>query len=381
MSEQFDVIVLGVGAMGSATIYQLAGRGLRVLGLEQFEMAHDRGSSHGLSRIIRLAYFEHPSYVPLLKRAYGLWRDLEKDTAQKLLHVTGSIDAGEIFASSLQSCRIHSLAHEVLSSDELADRFPAYQLPAGTRALFQPEGGFLEPEKCIKAYVELAGLRGAVVHEGEAVMEWRECSDGVEVRTAKGDYFANRLVITAGAWVSKMIPSLKNVAVPERQVVAWLQPKRPEWFVPERFPVFNLRLAEGHYYGFPEHDGAGFKFGRYHHRHEVVDPDTMRRDADDDDERMLRGFANRYFPAGSGEALVMQTCLFTNTQDEHFILDFVEGSQRVIVGSPCSGHGFKFASVMGEILADLATKGETAHDISLHRLSRLSKAAVDGASF
>jgi sarcosine oxidase len=381
MNEHYDVIVVGAGAMGSATIYQLSSRGTKVLGLDQFEVPHDRGSSHGLTRIIRLAYFEHPSYVPLLKRAYELWRELEWAAGNKLLHITGSIDAGEIFESSLQSCRLHGLPHEILTSAELTARFPAFQLPPGTMALFQPEGGFLEPETCISAHVKLARTHGASVHEREPVLNWRETTDGVEVQTVSATYSAKRLVITAGAWIAKLVPQLQDVAVPERQVVAWMQPLCPNLFTIANFPVFNLRLEEGHYYGFPEHNEPGFKFGRYHHRHETVDPETMNREADAEDERLLRHFATRYFPAGAGPTLALQTCLFTNTPDEHFILDFLAGSQRVIVGSPCSGHGFKFSSVIGEILADLAQYGETTHDIALHRLARFRTEPVYSEGF
>jgi sarcosine oxidase len=369
----YDAIVVGAGAMGSAAIYHLAARGLKVLGLEQFEIPHERGSSHGLSRIIRLAYFEHPSYVPLLRRAYELWRDLQRESGEQLLHITGSIDAGKIFEDSLKSCILHSLPHEILTAAELRTRFPAYRLPQGTMALFQPEGGFLVPEVCVSAHLNLARRRGATIHFGEAVLGWEESTDGVTVATAHANYRAKRLVVTAGAWVGKLVPQLREVAVPERQVVAWLQPYAPELYQADRFPVFNLRLEDGHYYGFPEHGRPGFKFGRYHHRHETVDPDTMAREANVEDEAILRGFAERYFPDGAGSTLAMQTCIFTNTPDEHFILDFSPGSEQVIIGSPCSGHGFKFSSAIGEILADLTEQRTTRHDISMHGIARFTE--------
>jgi len=236
------------------------------------------------------------------------------------------------------------------------------------------------PEACISAYVDLAKQRGAEVHEEETVLDWCEVADGVEVHTARTTYTAKKLVVTAGAWLSKLVPELTRIAVPERQVVAWLQPLEPGLFTLNNFPVFNLRLEGGHYYGFPEFGGSGFKLGRYHHRHEAVDPDTTDRDANVTDERLLRNIAERYFPTGAGPTLAMETCLFTNTPDEHFILDFLRGSRRVIVGSPCSGHGFKFSSVIGEILADLVQNGETTHDISLHRLRRFNHAGLYTAS-
>jgi len=260
----------------------------------------------------------------------------------------------------------------VMTSAELHARFPAYRLPNDTMALFQPDGGYLTPEACIAAHIQAAQKFGAEVHPREQVLNWSESPSGVKVRTSRGTYFAGHLVITAGAWISKLLPQLSRTAIPERQVVAWLRTKSPELFAPARFPVFNLRLDEGHCYGFPEHGRTGFKLGRYHHRHEEVDPDTMDRTANEVDEQLLRSFAERYFPDGGGPALAMQTCLFTNTPDEHFILDFHPECSRVIIGSPCSGHGFKFSSVIGEILADLAQTGQTRHDISMHRMARFT---------
>ena len=364
------VIVIGVGAMGSAVIYHLAKRGFEVLGLDQFDVPHDRGSSHGFTRIIRLAYFEHPSYVPLLMRAYQLWRELQADISSQLLWITGSLDIGEVFESSRRSCELHSLPHEVLTAAEIGRRFPGYRLPSDLMGLFQSEGGFLVPEACVSAHLMLAGRLGAEVHGREAVQGWDEHQDGVRVRTARSTYEADTLVITAGAWIAKLVPDLTGITVPERQVLAWLQPKSPALFQRSKFPVFNLRVKEGHFYGFPEFGVPGFKFGRYHHRYQKVDPDTMKREADGEDEYLLRDFAARYFPEGAGPTLALHTCLFTNTPDEHFLLDFHPDSPRVILGSPCSGHGFKFSSVVGEILADLVQLGKSSLDISMHRFKR-----------
>ena len=364
------VIVVGMGAMGSAATYHLAKRGYQVLGVDRFDIPHAFGSSHGITRIIRLAYFEDPSYVPLLKRAYELWRALETEYASKLLWITGSLDLGEVFEDSRRSCEEHALAHEVLTSQEISHRFPAYHLPQGMMGLFQPEGGFLLPEACISAHLMLATRLGAVVHGRETVLGWEEKNGIIQLQTTKSVYEADFLVLTAGAWISKLVPAFSKIAMPERQVLAWLQPRRPAMFQRSQFPVFNLRVDEGHFYGFPEFGVPGFKFGRYHHRSQKVDPDTMQREADDEDERLLREFAGRYFPDGAGPTLALHTCLFTNTPDEHFILDFHPGSRQVIVGSPCSGHGFKFSSVIGEILADLVQCGETPRNISMHRLAR-----------
>jgi sarcosine oxidase len=376
-SGRYDAIVVGVGGMGSATSYYLARRGKRVLGLERFGIPHSMGSSHGHTRIIRLAYYEHPSYVLLLKRAYELWREIQRIASERLLHITGSIDAGPedswVFKGSWESCKLHDLPHEILTGAELHRRFPGYHLPADHLALVQPEGGFLTPEKCIVSYVMAAQALGAEIHGHERVFEWRPLEGGVRVRTDRGVYEADKLVITAGAWDGELLDVLEGLAVPERQVLAWLQPTRPEYFRPDAFPVFNLLVDEGRFYGFPVHGVPGFKFGKYHHLEEKVDPETVDREAHDYDERLLRDFAERYFPDGCGPTMDLQTCMFTNTPDNNFIIDMHPEYDQVSFASPCSGHGYKFASVIGEIMADLADTGITRHDVTLFRLDRLTR--------
>jgi sarcosine oxidase len=371
----FDAIVIGVGAMGSAALYHLARRGQRVLGLEQFDIPHEKGSSHGFTRIIRLPYYEDPSYVPLLYRAFELWREAQQASGYQLLHVTGSIDAGPadstVFLGALRSCELYSLKHEILDSAALTRRFPGYRVPRNVMALLQPDGGFLVPETSISAHVMLAQSLGAEIHAREPVMGWEPTADGVQVRTGQGWYKASRLVLTAGAWMGKLAPALCGLAIPERQVLAWFQPLRPDLFTPERFPVFNLMIEEGRYYGLPVYGVPGFKVGRYHHRHQNVDPDLLDRSCSYEDEQILRSFAMRCFPDGAGPTMALRACLFTNTPDEHFVIDLHPELSQVVLASPCSGHGFKFASVIGEILADLAICGDTHHDIRLHRLQRL----------
>jgi sarcosine oxidase len=375
-AERYDAIVVGVGAMGSATLYHLARRGRRVLGLERFDVPNAMGSSHGETRIIRLAYYEDPSYVHLLRRAYEVWRELEALAGEQLLHITGALDGGPpsswVFEGSLRSCREHDLPHEVLSATELARRHPAWRLPPETMAVFQPDGGFLLPERCVVAFVRAALTAGARVHAREQVVGWEPTTDGVRVVTTRTTYAADRLVITAGAWNTHLLPFLGDLLVPERQVVAWLQPHRPELFTPDRFPVFNLLVDEGRFYGFPVHGGPGFKFGRYHHLQERVDPETFDREPRPEDEALLREFSSRYAPDGDGPTLRLSTCMFTNTPDRHFLIDVHPEAPQVCFASPCSGHGFKFASVIGEIMADLAVDGGTRHDIGLFRLRRFA---------
>ena len=370
----YDAIVLGVGGMGSASLYHLARRGLRVLGLEQYDIPNEMGSSHGVTRIIRRAYYEDPSYVPLLSRSYQLWRELEAVSGESLLVTTGSIDAGpegsQVFEGSRHSCQLHNLPYEVLESRDVTSRFPGYRLPADSLAVLQPDGGFLLSERCIVAHVEGALEQGAEVHGREQALGWEPTGEGVEVRTNKGRYRSRKLVVCAGAWTGKLLPQLSFLAVPERQVLAWIQPSRPELFQPNTFPVFNILVEEGKYYGFPAYGIPGFKVGRFHHLQQQADPDTMDREARAEDEEVLRSFTSRYFPDAAGPTLSLKTCIFTNSPDEHFILDFHPEYPQVAIAAGFSGHGFKFCSVVGEIMADFVEHGGTAHNLDLLRLSR-----------
>jgi sarcosine oxidase len=259
----------------------------------------------------------------------------------------------------------------VLESAALAARFPGYRLPEDTMSVFQPEGGFLLSERCIVAHVSTALAAGAEVHARESVMEWSVTAGGaIRVKTDRGTYETSRLVVTAGAWAGQLVPGLETLAVPERQVLGWFQPIRPELFTPDRFPVFNLAVDEGRYYGFPVFGIPGFKIGRYHHLEEATSPEAMNRHVDDRDEQVLRAAIGRYFPDAYGPTMTLRTCLFTNSPDEHFILDSSPQQNEVILAAGFSGHGFKFASVIGEVLADLALDGHTGHDISMFALSR-----------
>jgi sarcosine oxidase len=371
----YDVIVIGVGGMGSAAAYHLAARGARVLALEQFGIPHDLGSSHGFSRIIRLAYWEHPDYVPLVRRAYDLWRALEVASRDRLLVVTGSIDAGVPDAANVAgaraACARFGIRYEELESAAVTMRFGGYRLPTDTVAIYQPDGGFLVPEHCIVAHVALARQHGAVVHEHEPVVGWDAGDAGVRITTSVGTYTAAHLVVTAGAWTGSLVRRVRSALTPERQVMLWTQPRRPALFEIGVFPVFYINMPDGPFYGFPSHDDRGFKIGRYHHRREAVDPDTVDRTCSPEDEAVLRDGIRRYFPEADGPTLAMKACLFTNTPDEHFLIDRLDGSRRVSIAAGFSGHGFKFCSVVGEVLADLALDGGTRHEIARFALARL----------
>ncbi|ADB58925.1 Sarcosine oxidase [Haloterrigena turkmenica DSM 5511] len=372
---RYDVIVIGVGGMGSATAAHLADRGSDVLGLERYDVPNTMGSSHGITRIIRRAYYEHPSYIPLVERAYELWDDLADETGRDVIHRTGSIDAGPpdniVFEGSLRSCEEHDIPHEVLTSAEVAERFPGYDLPEGYKALYQPDGGFVVPEQAIVGHVETAQAAGAEVRARERVLEWESTSDeGVRVETDRGTYEAENMVLAAGAWNYKFADVLEDLAVPERQVLGWFQPDRPSTFEPENFPVWNLKVPEGRFYGLPIYDVPGFKIGKYHHRDKQVDPDDYEREPNREDERLLREVTENYFADAAGTTMRLATCMFTNSPDEHFILDTLPEHPQVAVGAGFSGHGFKFASVIGEILADLAIDGDTDHPVDMFRFDR-----------
>ena len=384
--NRFNTIVIGVGTMGSAACYYLARRGQRVLGLERFDIPHDMGAHHGFTRIIRLPYYEHPSYVMLLKRAYELWRDIQGRYGQPLLYTNGSLDIGPadswVFKGALRSAMEYELEHEVLTGLELAKRFPGYQLPHDIMALYQPEGGFLVPEQCVLGYVFEAMKHSAEIHGREPVLHWEPLprGEGVRVHTERAIYEADSLVITAGAWNDSMLGFLRGLAVPERQALGWFQPLRPEYFTHEAFPVFNLLVDEGRYYGFPVHGVPGFKIGKYHHLEERGSADELARTVGPEDEAILRDCVARYFPMAAGQIMTLKSCFFTNAPDGHFLIDLHPDYPQVSYASACSGHGFKFGSVIGEILADLAQYRQTRHNIELFTHDRFKGQSSHGFS-
>ncbi len=373
--RNFDVIVIGVGAMGSACAYQLAGRGLRVLGLEQFGIPHALGSSHGFSRMIRLAYYEHPDYVPLLLRAYELWDELERESGQKLLHITGGVYMGgpgsEVVSGSIQAARMHGLPHEVLDRKQIADRFRMFELPDDFSGIFEPRAGFLHPERVVAAFAEQAMRRGAELHGQEPVVEWSADSHGVKVRTVRETYHADRLIIAGGAWSGRLLSDLGIELLVTRQIMGWVWPRQPELFELGKFPVWAIDHADGGmHYGFPMMpDNPGFKIA-FHARGAPADPDRVIRDLLPGDEATFRDALTRYLPAADGPLLAMRVCLYTNSPDSHFIIDRHPHHQRVTFACGFSGHGFKFASAIGEVLADLAMRGTTRLPIDFLKLKR-----------
>ncbi len=374
-SSSYDVIVLGLGGMGSAAAASLAKRGQRVLGFDLHERQHKHGSSHGVSRIIREAYFEAPEYVPIVQRAYTLWRELEQETGRFLLTTTGGLVFGtpdsEFVRGSLASAKLHDLPYEYLNAVEVSERFPGFRLTDDLVAVYEPNAGYLKPEGCMLAHCHVASRHGAELHFEEGVREWSASDAGVRVKTDKAEYDADRLVIAAGPWASQVMADLGLPLSVRRVVNVHFRPDQPENFRAKNFPVYLFQVPEGDYYGFPIFPGRGLKIGR-HDIGEQTTPDTIRRDVDATEIKMLREVLDRYMPGASGMVKETLTCMYTDTPDSHFIVDLHPEHRNVAIACGFSGHGFKFASAIGEILGDLVTDGETKHDIGFLSLERFA---------
>ncbi len=353
----YDVIVIGVGGMGSATVYQLARSGCRVLGLEQFTVPHAFGSSHGSTRIIRLAYSEGPQYVPLLRAAYRYWRELEEVSGESILVVTGGLDIGPPDSpkveNSRRSCLEHGIPFEELDGAEVNRRFPGYRIPESLRAIYQADAGYVRSEVAIRAHAAAARELGAEIVTESPVRRWEKRASGFRVETASGTYEAGKLVFTAGAWAGRLVPELAPLCQPERQTMLWTEPLNPAPFEPERFPIFVLQAPLGRYYGFPSDRGEGFKIGKYHLRVQPVpDPDRLDRECSPEDEAGVREGIAAYFPQANGPTRRMVACMFTTSPDEHFILDRHPAMDDAFIAAGFSGHGYKFCSVIGRVMAD-----------------------------
>ncbi len=373
----YDVIVIGLGGMGSAAAYQLAQRGQRVLGIERFTPAHAQGSSHGRSRIIRQAYFEDPAYVPLLQRSYELWEALARDSGHDVLTITGGLMLGastsQTVTGSLRSARAYNLAHEVLDAADIRRRFPAFVPGNDDVALYEARAGFVHPELSVWAHVQLALHHGADLHFGEQVLHYTSDDRGVTVKTTRGTYHAGRLVLTPGPWAPQLMAELALPLSVTRQTLYWFEPTHgTDPFAIGTFPIYIWELDDGdQIYGFPfQPEVPGVKIG-FFYRGPVVDPDAVNRIVTDDAVAGMRAAIAARIPQLNGALVNTATCLYTEVPDHHFIIAPHPERPNVIIGSPCSGHGYKFCSVVGEILADLAIHGETHHPIALFDPARL----------
>jgi sarcosine oxidase len=376
-ARSYDAVVVGLGAMGSATLFHLARRGARVVGIEQFEQGHSLGSSHGDSRIIRETYFEHPLYVPLVQRAHELWRELEDISGEILMRINGGLmigpPEGSVITGTLRSAREHDLPHEILSGVQVRDRFPLFQLDPNLAAVFDPKAGYLDPDACNRAHIQAARSLGAIARFEEPVLEWSAGPDGIRVTTRVGSYQAGKLVLAGGGWNGALASGLALPLAVERQAVFWLEPGRNADYAADRFPIYAYEYMPGHIcYGFPRLP-RGVKASVMHSGEIVARPEDVRRAVTDDDIDSLRAALRPVLPAlAAAPVRERTTCLFTNTPDHDFIIDWHPLHPNVLVSSPCSGHGFKFASAVGELQADLLIDGRTKFDLTPFRVSRFS---------
>lgn len=385
-----DVIVLGLGGMGSAALYHLARRGLRALGLEQFGLAHDRGSSHGDTRIIRTAYFEHPDYVPLLRRARAEWEALQRESGAALLTRSGLLLAGRpegvVIPGVRRSAAEHRLPIESLSVAEARERFPGLRIEDGFEVLYEADAGFLHVERCVRTHVERALACGATVRTQAEVLEW-SADDGaaggprVTVRTAGETFEARALVIAAGPWSGRLVRELGLPLTVRRKVQLWFPTDNPAHRLAAGFPAFCFDTADGFFYGFPALDDAEpgerggparthtasaalMKIAEHSGDERVTDPSAIDRGLHPRDVERVAAFAGRCLPGVSAAPVRHSVCMYTMTPDEHFIVDLHPRHRNVALAAGFSGHGFKFASVVGSILADLAERGATAEPIA-----------------
>ncbi|MEM1257138.1 MAG: N-methyl-L-tryptophan oxidase [Bacteroidota bacterium] len=370
INSHYDVIVIGVGSMGSSACYHLAKQGFKVLGLEQFDITHELGSHAGQSRIIRKAYGEATVYVPLLERAYQNWATLEVETDTQVFFRTGMVYFGTSDSSFLQTVKQSSKQYNIpvnqLTEEECRKKYPQFNLPSNFERLEEPDAGFLTPERCILLMVQQALFNKATIKTKEKVIRWNHHKERVTVITDRTTYHAKKLVITAGPWASQLVPKLASQLTVTRQPLAWVQPKKWREFDKEKFPCWLIRNDGHDFYGFPivpagQFGGPlGLKLGMHHPGGEATNPDKVERTSRPEDEIALIQFLDQFIPNGYQNTLTMKTCLYTKTTDEHFIVDFLPGYDKdVVIATGFSGHGFKFVSVIGEVLANLVTKGST----------------------
>jgi sarcosine oxidase len=364
--------------MGSATAYALAQRGSRVIGIDRFEPPHDRGSSHGESRVIRKAYFEDPSYVPLLALAFEHWHRLEADTGESILTVTGILEAGyrgaPLVQGSVRSAIEYDLPRELLTARQVGARFPALALPEDWECVFQPDGGVLRPERAIQAFLRAAQGLGAQLRFNSAVTSVQPIADHVEVRLESGEVIeSGSVVVAAGAWISELLPELRDQLALTRQPLVWFRPRDQELVRAGRMPVFFLQTRDDLIYGFPDLFGSGVKVASHLSGGPLFSPEAVRQEVTEEERAHLGAVLHRYVPAASGHPYRATTCIYTRTPDGHFVLGLHPRHPQIVIASPCSGHGFKFASIFGEVIADLATTQSTDKPIGLFRPGRFDE--------
>lgn len=369
----YDAIVVGTGGVGSATLFQLARRGLNVLGIDRFPGGHDQGSSHGQTRIIRQAYFEHSDYVPLLRRAYELWAELEQRTGQKLYFETGLVEAGPadgvVIPGVLRSAEQHNLEIEKLSRSAAGRRFPQFRFRNADEVVFERRAGFLLVEQCVLAHLAEAERHGAKLYRG-AVAGWQADGSGVTVQTDSDRFRADRLVVTAGAWSAQLLADLGITLRVLLKHLHWYE-SGDQRLTPEAgCPAFFFETPAGYYYGFPQVDPRGVKLAEHSQGKLVKDPLQVDRQVDVAERARVQRFLAEYLPLVSSKPSDHASCFYTMSADEHFIVDVHPHHPQVVMAAGLSGHGFKFTSVLGEILAELAQDGDTGQPIEFLRCGR-----------
>jgi sarcosine oxidase len=374
MKTHYDCIVIGTGGVGSAALYYLAQRGTLVLGLDRFQPGHDRGSSHGDTRVIRMAYFEHPHYVPLLRRAYELWNQLSVTCQQQLYHEVGLLEVGdpngEVVPGVLKSAQEHNLKIDTFTAREVTHRYPGFTMPESMMAVFEQQAGYLTVEACVLAYANEAKKLGAELHNDETVVNWKAHGNGVTVTTTHGTYEAARLIITPGAWASDLLVDIGIPFTVRRKSLFWYEAP-PVYQSAQGCPVFLYETPAGIFYGYPQVDTWGLKVAEHTGGQAVSDPLTVDRNINDHDREAVETFLSQYLPGVSRTLRKHVVCLYTMSPDSHFIVDHHPLYSQVAFVAGLSGHGFKFASVLGKILADLTLDGQTSLPIDFLRCKRL----------
>lgn len=372
----YNTIIIGLGSMGSSALYQLAKRGVKVLGLEQFGIGHTKGSHSGQTRIVRKAYFEHPDYVPLLEEAYKGWEVIQQESGKQLFHKNGLVYFGEPEHEVMKGVGFAAQEFNINVDRINNDPLKMFQLPPEFDRLIEPEAGFAVTEETIETYVEQAEKHGAEVQTGEQVMGWRVKDSYVEVHTDKMEYHTEKLILTAGAFTRQLVPGYSNLLNVTRQLMFWIKPEHPELFKPECFPCWVIAEPKypGLFYGFPilNKEGSNGLLKVAHHAiGEPIHPDDINKFNPKKEKEMIVEVLEKYMPQALGEVVDFTACMYTYSPDDHFIIDVLpETNSRIMIGAGFSGHGFKFVPVVGEILADLAQNGRTDHPIDFLRLNR-----------
>lgn len=359
--ETFDAIVVGVGGVGSAALYHFARRGQRVVGIDRFSPGHDRGSSHGQTRIIRRAYFEHPDYVPLCQDAYDEWARLEQHTGQSLWQQTGLLQVGpaegDVVQGVLASARQHALEIEQLTADEVVRRFAGFRVPDGMCGVYEPGAGFLRVERCVEAYAQAAEQRGAVLKVGETVQRWSADADSVTVETDREKYSAGQLVIAAGAWAPRLLADLGIPLVVRRKPLLWFACGEDDYRADRGTPAFLYEMPEGVFYGFPNLGSGEIKTAEHSGGHSVDDPLHVDRKLHPADCEPMQAFLAAQLPRAGADVVRHSVCMYTLTADQHFVVDRYPEHPQVGLAAGLSGHGFKFVGTLGRSLVELLLDG------------------------